>query len=150
MERWSLAALHLLALGIGLTGVWSRRAALRGTLDAAGISRVLAADNLWAIAAVLWLVTGLWRAFGGIEKGSDYYLGNALFMVKMAAFILILILEVWPMLTFIRWRLTVRRGEIPDTRRASTFATFSLAQTVLVVVMVVAATGMARGFGFGG
>lgn len=149
MERWSLAALHLLALGIGVAGIWSRRAALRGTLDAAGIVRVLAADNLWAIAAILWLATGLLRAFGGYEKGSTYYLGNALFIAKMAAFILIWILEVWPMVTFIRWRIAIGRHEAPDTRHASTFAVISLAQTVLVIIMVVAATGMARGYGFG-
>ena len=149
MERWSLAALHLLALGIGFAGIWSRRSALRGTLDAVGIGRVLAADNLWAIAAILWLATGLLRAFGGFEKGSAYYLGNALFVAKMAAFILIWILEVWPMVTFFRWRIAIGRHETPDTRHASTFAAISLAQTFLVLVMVIAATGMARGFGFG-
>jgi hypothetical protein len=44
--RWVVAALHLLALGVGLGTVWARRRALRGVLDAPGLQRVLYADNL--------------------------------------------------------------------------------------------------------
>ena len=43
--RWLFAALHLLALGIGLGAVWARGRALRGTLDPAGRRRAFAADS---------------------------------------------------------------------------------------------------------
>lgn len=72
--RWMVAALHLLALGVGLGAVWARGRALHGVLDAQGLQRVFYADNLWGIAAALWITTGLARAFAGLEKGSDYYL----------------------------------------------------------------------------
>ena len=84
--RWFLAALHLLALGIGLGAIWARSRALGGTLDAAGLKRVFYADNWWGIAALLWLVTGLLGAFGGLEKGTEYYLTNTLFLIKMGLF----------------------------------------------------------------
>src|SRR6266511_1832568 len=51
--RWLLAALHLLALGIGLGAVWARGRALRDALDASGLRRAFHADAWWGIAAVL-------------------------------------------------------------------------------------------------
>ena len=145
--RWIFAALHLLPLGIGLGAIWARSRALRGPLDGPGIARVLTADNWWAAAAGLWLVTGLVRLFSPWEKGSAYYFHNAFFMAKMTAFLLILVLEVPPMMTFIRWRKARRRGETPDTSKAYLFARTSAVQVLLVVVMVATATAMARGLG---
>jgi putative membrane protein len=143
--RWFLAFLHLFALGIGLGAVWTRARALRGPLDGAGLRRVFAADNLWALAAVLWIGTGVWRAFGGVEKGTTYYLTNPFFHAKMGLLFLVLVLEVWPMVTFIRWRGRQRKGGGIDTRRAATFARISQIQALLVVLMVLAATALARG-----
>jgi len=145
--RWLFAALHLLALGIGLAAVWSRAHALRGKLDNGGLQRVFLADTFWGIAAGLWIVTGLIRAFTGLERGSVYYLGNSMFLVKMGLLALILILEVWPMITLIRWRITLRQGHRPDTDAAPMMARISQLEVVLVVLMVFAATAMARGIG---
>lgn len=145
LMRWSFAALHLLALGIGLLAVWMRGRALRETLDPATLRRAFFFDNLWGVAAALWLVTGLWRAFGGLEKGSSYYLSSTAFWVKMGLLGLILALEIWPMVTLIRWRLQLGRGASVDTTPARTIATISAVQTLLTVLMVLAATAMARG-----
>jgi putative membrane protein len=60
---------------------------------------------------------------------------------------MILILEISPMVTLIRWRAQVGRGELPDTRAAGRLAQTSFLQAALVVLMVLAATGMARGYG---
>jgi putative membrane protein len=144
---WIFAALHLLGLGLGLGAIWVRSLGLRGTLDANGLRRVFYADTLWAVAAGLWIVTGLVRAFGGLEKGSDYYLGNSIFWLKMALLGLILLLEIWPMVTLIRWRIQLSRSQTINTQSAAGFALISVAQAVLVVAMVFAATAMARGLG---
>lgn len=144
--RWLFAAAHLVALGIGLGAVWARGRAFRGELDAAGLRRVFAADTWWAVAAALWIVTGLVRAFGGLEKGATYYLQNHVFWAKMALFVAIFALEIRPMLTLIRWRRAVARGERPDTGVAHAFAGISVVQAGLVILMVLAATAMARGF----
>src|ERR1700730_2769497 len=103
-----VSALHLLAPGPGLPSVYLRGRALKGPLDRDGIRRLLAADTVWGIAAALWIATGLLRAFGGLEKGSQFYLQSPLFWTKMGLFVTVLILEIWPMLTFIRWRGRVR------------------------------------------
>jgi putative membrane protein len=148
--RWLFAAFHLLALGIGLGAVWARARALHGPLDAPGLRRVFYADTWWGLAAGLWIGTGLVRLFGGLEKGTTYYLHNHVFWTKMALLGLILILEVTPMLALIRWRTLVGRGVPVDTRHAGRFARISYVQAGLVALMVLAATAMARGYGASG
>jgi putative membrane protein len=143
-----VSSLHLLALAIGLPAVFLRGRALKGQLDAEGLRRLLAADNAWGVAAVLWIVTGLLRAFGGLEKGTDFYLRSPLFWTKMALFLLILLLEVRPMVTFIRWRIELGRGLPVDTAVARRLYTLNHIELALVVVMVFVAGMMARGIGF--
>ncbi len=106
--RWLLAAVHLLALGVGLGAVWARGRALQVQLDVPGLRRVFYADAWWGIAALLWIGT---------------------------------------MIALIRWRGAVARGAVPDTRAASRFARISFVQAELVVLMVLAATALARGYG---
>ena len=147
MLRWLLAGLHLLALGIGLGAVWVRGRLLRGTLDARELRRLFRADALWGAAAALWISTGLWRLLGGLEKGTSYYLQNHVFLTKMGLLLLILLLEIRPMVTLIRWRRASAMGQSFDTGSARSMATISFFQAALVILMVFAATAMARGIG---
>jgi putative membrane protein len=143
----TVSALHLLALAIGLPAVYLRGRALRGRLDADGFRRLFAADGVWGVAALLWLATGLLRAFGGLEKGTAFYLGSTLFWAKLALFAVVAALEVWPMATLIRWRGVVGRGQTPDTSAAPALYRVTHAQMALVIVIVFVASFMARGFG---
>jgi putative membrane protein len=96
-----LSVFHLLTFGLGFGSCWTRAAALKKVKDNSGLDAVFFADNLWGISALLWIVTGLWRAFGGLEKGTDYYLSSTAFLIKMGLFIAIFIIELKPMITFI-------------------------------------------------
>jgi putative membrane protein len=116
-------------------------------LDHAGLRRVFRADTLWGIAAFLWISTGLLRAFGGLEKGAAYYLSNPVFWAKMSMLILIIVLEMLPIATFGRWRAQSKAGVAMDLGRAPLLARISVIQAILVVLMVFAATAMARGVG---
>jgi putative membrane protein len=142
-----VSALHVLALAIGLPAVVLRGRALKAPLDAAGLRRLLAADSAWGFAALLWIATGLLRAFGGLDKGAQFYLSSHLFWGKLGLFALVLALEVWPMVTFIRWRVQLRRGQVPDTSRARALYVLNHIEMGLVVVIVFVASFMARGFG---
>lgn len=144
--RWFIATLHLLVLPLGLGAIWMRARALARVTAHAGLARAFMADNLWGVAAALWIVTGLWRAFGGLEKGSAYYLHDHAFHLKMGLFILILLLEIWPMATLIRWRIRARHGSAVDLRAAPALARVSYAEAGLVILMVFAATAVARGY----
>jgi putative membrane protein len=65
----------------------------------------------------------------------------------MALFATVIILEIWPMVTFIRWRGALRRGETPDTSRARALYLVNHVEMGLVVLIVFVASFMARGFG---
>jgi putative membrane protein len=141
-----VSALHQIALGIGLGGVWMRGRALRAApFDEGAIRRVLTADNFWGVAALLWVGTGLARVLGGLDKGTGFYTHNGFFHLKMGLFGIVLALELWPMITFIRWRVALVRGGVPDTSRTESLARINDIEVVLVPVIVVVAALMARG-----
>ena len=142
--RWLLAWSHLIALGIGLGAVWVRARALH----AGSIRTALVADAWWGIAAGVWILTGLARTFGPIEKGTAYYMTNGFFQLKMALLLAILLLEIAPMVSLIGWRRRLAAGQLVDAKRAETFARISEIQAALVVLMVLCATAMARGVRF--
>jgi putative membrane protein len=146
--RWLVATLHLLVLPLGLGAIWTRARALGRLTGSAGLGPVFVADTFWGIAALLWIPTGLWRAFGGLEKGTAYYVHDKPFHVKMGLLAVILLLEVWPMITLIRWRIRTKRGVAVDIGVAPRLARVSYAQFGLVILMVFAATAVARGYFF--
>jgi len=151
MLRIALAALHLIALGLGLGAVITRGNALREPVSTGSLQRALRADVLWGLSAALWLVTGLWRLLGGAEKPTVYYLHNHLFFTKMALFVLIVALEIWPMTMLLKWRRSLQRSalmkDIVAPATARRIAMISHIEALLVVLMVFAAVGMARGWG---
>lgn len=146
LMHWFLAAVHLLAFAVAFAAVTGRGTALRRmTADRADVRRALLADNGWGLAAAVLLITGLMRAFAGYEKGTDFYLHQPLFHLKMTLFVIILLLELWPMVTLIKWRIGLGRGLPIDVGRSLLFARISHVQALLILLMVIAATGMARG-----
>jgi len=150
IARASLSALHVLALAIGFGAVFARGRRLRDLRRAPDDTRVLArlfqADSLWGLAALLWIVTGLLRAFGRLEKTPDFYLRNGFFWVKMALFALVLALEILPMATFVRWRVRRARGGAPEAgANLSRLISLNDGEVAIVVLIPFVAALMARG-----
>jgi putative membrane protein len=156
MMRLPLAVLHLLALGIGMGAVYGRGRALALVGRAPdALRRATTADAWWGVAALLWVSTGLWRALAGTEKAAGYYWSNHVFYAKMGMFVAVGLLEVWPMLTLMRWRrglgadggATLVAGDASLAQTARRVARISDVQLLLLVGIVVAAVMMARGYG---
>lgn len=158
IDRWLLAALHLMALLIGATALWSRARTLKaldvhfahgGPPDRSddALRRAFAAEAAWMLAALVWICTGLARAHGPYEKGPAYYKENPLFWTKMGLFVLLLVLECWPLAALLRWRRAARTRQLINPRPARWLARISYAQVMLVALMVLCASAMARGLG---
>ena len=151
MIRIVLAVIHLLALGIGFSAIRKRAGLLLQPANPGAVRGALRADAEWGVAAVLWIATGLWRYFAGTEKPTIYYNYNGVFLAKMAVFVLIFALEIWPMITLARWRNAIAKGAAPESvanvDAALRIAKISWWQTLLLAVMVALAATMARGVG---
>ena len=152
--RACLSALHVLALAFGFSGLFMRGLKLRELRkdrgNAAIRSALLRADNVWGLAAVLWIVTGLVRAFAGLEKTPDFYLRNGFFWVKMALFATAFALEIRPMVAFIKWRIAKKHGETAVAAAVAAspldlFVRLNDAEVVLILVIPFVAALMARG-----
>ena len=139
-----LSAIHVLTLALGLGAVVARGRALSTSLDEAGWSRLLTADNLWGAAAGLWIASGLGRVFLG-GKEPSFYWHNGLFWVKLALFGLVFALELTPMMTFIRVRSARRRGKALPRFSVPAFRRINSVEVALVVTIVFVAAFMARG-----
>jgi putative membrane protein len=68
----------------------------------------------------------------------------------MGLLVVILVLEVWPMLTLIKWRVARGKGALDLAAHAATarrIAVVSWVESALVAAMVLLAVAMARGYG---
>jgi putative membrane protein len=139
-----LSAIHLLTLALGAGAVYLRGRALAQPLDEAGWRRLLAADNAWGLAALLWISSGLARVFLG-GKEPAFYWGNGFFWVKMAMFGLIFALELSPMMTFIRVRQARRKGLALPRFSPEAYRRINSAELGLVIGIVFMAAFMSRG-----
>jgi putative membrane protein len=139
-----LSAIHILTLALGLGAVFMRGQALAWPLDDAGWRWLLAADNAWGIAAGLWVASGLARLFFG-GKEPSFYWHNGFFWLKLTLFGLVFLLELTPMMTFIRVRSAQRRGGALPQFSVETFRRINAAEMALVIVIAFVAAFMARG-----
>jgi putative membrane protein len=144
-----LSTLHLFGLVMSVSSIFARARAFRRLVsDPTALDAVFFADNLWGLAGLLTIGTGLARAFGSFEKGSGFYLNNGAFLIKMALFGVVFALELYPMVVLIRWRIAKSRGQPLDFAKARLFERLSTAELVVTCCIPFVASMMARGIGF--
>lgn len=134
-----------------MAAIDARARAMRRLGSPPALRDAFIADSWWGVSALLWIGTGLMRWLMGTEKPAEFYNSNHIFYAKMGLLVLVLVLEIWPMMTLIRWRIAKAKGTLPAVedmmpvgRRISTISTV---QGFLLIGMVVSAVLMARGFG---
>lgn len=142
----TIASLHYIALGLGFSGLLLRQYALKASFSDLRVKPIFLGDNLWALAALLWLTTGLARAFGGLAKGSDYYLSNHWFYAKMTLFLCVFLLEIYPIVMLMKWRAQKKQVANPaDVVVARKIYKIGWFELVLTVGIIFLASKMARG-----
>lgn len=150
MTSFLVAAIHLLSLVLGVTALVRRAAAIevvRTTRDEAQLGRVFFWDNVYGGVAVVWLGSGVYRAFGGLEKGAAYYLGNHVFWLKMLALVALLGAEAFIAVRLVRYRIEKSKKQPLDWKPLDGLSRLHRVEWALILVMVVSAVFMARGVG---
>jgi putative membrane protein len=138
-----VASTHYLALGFGLGGLLMRAHFFRDLSfepHERNLRNVFKSDGIWGLAAILWLATGSSRAFGGLEKGTEYYLNNPYFWIKMSLFLGLFLLEIYPMVTLWKWR--TRKGIYQTQLQRLNKLRFINRLELLVVISIVYIAGL--------
>jgi len=137
-----LAILHH-ALVFLLAGLLAMEMALaRPGLEGSGLSRLGRIDTAYGAVAGLVIVVGVGRVLFGL-RGWEYYVANHAFWGKMMAFLAIGLLSIVPTRRIQRWR---RAGSAPAAEVAALRPWFK-AEAALILVVLVFAAAMARGYG---
>jgi putative membrane protein len=109
--------------------------------------RVVVADTIYGLSAVTIVITGILRVlyFG---KGTDYYLSNHVFYVKVGIFIGISLLSLYPTFCFVSWVKGLRDRELPKLELSQVQRLSLLIRGELIgfVLIPLFAALLARGF----
>ena len=143
-----LAALHFVAafgVAAAVFGEWLTLSRTPTYLDARRIQRC---DALYGLSALAVTAAGLLRVYY-FEKGSGFYVANPVFLLKIAAFATAGVLSIYPTMRFIGWRTATRAGQAPtlSDREFVLLSRILRLELALLIVMVVCASFMAKGFG---
>jgi putative membrane protein len=121
---------------------------VKGPLDAATARRLRITDMLFGLSSGVVLVVGLLRVYH-FEKGAEYYFHSAPFIAKLALFVVVGLLSIYPTVVFASWGKALRQGQAPvlaDAQRRKLRAVMH-AELAGVVLILLCAALMARGVG---
>ena len=111
------------------------------------ISMVIA-DVVYGLAGIVLLVSGILRVkyFG---QGGDFYTHNPIFWVKVALFIFVGSLSLYPTVTYILWAIPLTKGNLPEvtTNLVSRLRLIINIELIGFALIPLLATFMARGIG---
>lgn len=130
-----LAAFTLVAALVAEHLLFDRR------IQAPAARRLQAVDAVYGLSAGVLLVAGLLRV-SYFEKGAQYYFGNPFFLVKLALFVAVALLSIYPTVSFLSWR---RKLEVTPAQ-ATWIPRLLRAQLLLIPVILFCAVLMAKGF----
>ena len=144
-----MAFLHHLAAFTVVAALAVEVALFKPPLSLLQARRLLKTDNIYGAAAGAVLIIGMLRV-AYFEKGPGYYWHDLAFLAKFSAFILAALISIYPTLIFLSWNKSLKAGTVPEisadrTRRVRLCLMLEL--TAIVVILLCAAL-MARGFGY--
>lgn len=143
------AYLHHLAAFLVMATLMVELVVLKGELTLSSARSIVRMDMVYGIAATVLLVVGFVRVFY-TEKGEAYYFASGTFLGKLALFIVVGLLSIYPTMKFLGWRKALREQRVPDfdagTRR--TVRMIIHLELTLIFVIILLAIMMARGIGF--
>jgi putative membrane protein len=111
--------------------------------------RLLRTDIIFGASAGAVLIVGLLRV-AYFEKGQAYYWHDAFFLVKFGAFIVAALISIYPTVTFLSWRKSLQSGTVPQiaAAHAQRVRLCLMLELTAIVVILLCAAFMARGFGY--
>ena len=144
-----MAFLHHLAAFTVVAALAVEVAVFKPPLSALQARRLQRTDLIFGLAAGAVLIVGGLRV-AYFEKPAAYYLHDAFFIAKLAAFLLAALISIYPTVVFLSWNAALKAGQAPElsASRTRTVRMCLMAELTLIVVILACAALMARGFGY--
>lgn len=122
--------------------------AYRRSLTVAEARRIQRVDLVYGIAAGVMVAAGLLRVYF-FEKGPNYYFGNHIFWTKMALFVIVGLLSVYPTIRYIKWNPLLAENKSPEIpeREYKNIRLLLWLEVAGLLLILFAAPLMARGIG---
>lgn len=122
--------------------------AYRKGLTVTEARRIQRVDLVYGVSAGLLVVVGLLRVYF-FEKGANYYLHNHVFWTKMALFVIIGLLSIYPTIRFIKWNPVLAENKLPEIpeKEFKNIRLLLWLEIAGLVLILFAAPLMARGVG---
>jgi putative membrane protein len=122
-----------------------------GDLTVQKARKLLVADFVFGVSAGAVLVVGLLRVFL-FEKGAAYYFHSLPFIAKLSLFAVVGLLSVYPTVTLLSWRTSLKQGLVPAVapEKIAFLRRLMHWELAAVVAILLCAALMARGVGYVG
>tara|TARA_Y100001970_G_scaffold282835_1_gene396649 strand:- start:7273 stop:7758 length:486 start_codon:yes stop_codon:yes gene_type:complete len=108
-----VAYIHYLSIVLCFGSLLFERLKVKVDLNRVEAISIVIADSVYGIAGLSLLVSGILRVkyFG---NGSDFYIDNPIFWVKVSLYIFIGVLSLYPTFRYLLWVLPLRKNKLPD------------------------------------
>lgn len=150
-QVWSAAAaayVHYLSFMVCVGCLVLERRLIQPGMGKGEATTMVVTDVIYGLAALLVLGSGILRVtvFG---QGAEFYTENPVFWCKVAIFLTVGTLSLYPTVSYIRWAIPLREGKVPEVSaalagRISWIINVELAGFALIPALAVL---MARGIG---
>jgi putative membrane protein len=143
-----LAYLHFLAILTLVVFISSEAALCRVEwINAAVVERLVRVDLIYGAAAIAVLATGVARTWWGVKGTTAWYWTHPLLHLKLALFVAVVVMSIFPTLTYFRWRKALReRGALPAEAEVRRTRRLVMIEAHLIMLVPLAAVFLARGF----
>lgn len=124
---------------------------LKQPLTLASARKIMRYDAIYGAFAGAVLIVGALRVMY-FEKGPLYYMHSTPFMAKMALFVAVGLISIYPTLTFLKWGKSLKQGIVPELDEAKNRRLRILihVELTLLLLMMLCAAMMAKGIGYAG
>ena len=143
-----VAYIHYLCIILCFGALLFERLRLKVNLNRGDAIAIIVADIIYGLAGLMLIVTGILRVryFG---QGAEFYTENPLFWFKVASYVAVGVLSLYPTFTYILWAIPISKNNLPSltselVSRFRVIINIELAGFLLIPLM---ATLMARGIG---
>jgi putative membrane protein len=148
MNSALIAALHFLgAFGVAAT-LCSEWVTFSRTPTVTEARRLQRCDTWYGLFATVVLAAGALRVIY-FEKGGHFYFSNPVFLVKIALFLAVGLLSIYPTVLFLSWRKVTRANQAPTMTDKQFNLTLKILrlEVVLLTAIILSASLMAKGIG---